>query len=66
VLSPKNLDFVPLTWLPYVDIVGKEPDQLILFHGATRSTFALLSRLLSGFPQAILAASYGTDPYGLA
>jgi hypothetical protein len=66
VLSPRNLDFVPLTWLPYVDIVGKEPGQLIFFHCATRSTVALLSRVLSGFPRAILAPSSGTDPSGLA
>ena len=65
-LSARNLDFMPLTWLPYVGIVGKEPGQLILFHSATRSTVALLSRVLSGFPRAILAASYGTDPSGLA
>jgi hypothetical protein len=62
VLSPKNLDFVPLTWLPYVDIVGREPDQLILFHGATRSTIALLSL---GY-QDSRRRSYGSDPSGPA
>ena len=57
---------MPVNWLHYVDNVGEEPAQMILFHDATSSIIIALSQVLSGFPPAVLAASYGMDPSALA
>ena len=65
-LTNGGLAFVPVNWLHYVDNVGEEPAQVILFHDATSSTVVALSHVLAGFPPAILAASYGMDPSELA
>jgi oxalate decarboxylase len=65
VLTTGDLAFVPVNWLHYVDNVGDEPAQMILFHDATTSTAIALSQVLAGFPPAVLAASYGMDPSAL-
>jgi oxalate decarboxylase len=65
-LTAGDLAFVPVNWLHYVDNVGEDPAQVILFHDATTSIAIALSHVLSGFPPAILAASYGMDPAALA
>jgi len=64
-LTTGDLAFVPVNWLHYVDNVGTEPAQVILFHDATTSIVIALSQVLSGFPPAVLAASYGMDPSAL-
>jgi oxalate decarboxylase/phosphoglucose isomerase-like protein (cupin superfamily) len=64
-LTNGDLAFVPVNWLHYVDNVGTEPAQVILFHDATTSIVIALSQVLSGFPPAVLAASYGMDPSAL-
>ena len=66
VLTSGDLAFIPVNWLHYVDNIGEEPAQAILFHDATANTVVALSHVLSGFPPAILAASYGMDPSALA
>jgi oxalate decarboxylase len=66
VLTVGNLAFVPVNWLHYLDNVGAEPAQIILFHNATTNIALGLSQVLSGFPPAVLAASYGMDPSQLA
>ena len=66
VLTSGGLAFVPVNWLHYLDNVGDEPAQIILFHDATTSIALGLSQVLSGFPSAVLAASYGMDPSQLA
>jgi oxalate decarboxylase len=65
-LTSGDLAFMPVNWLHYLDNVGEEPAQIILFHNATTSIAIGLSHVLSGFPPAILAASYGMDPSALA
>jgi oxalate decarboxylase len=65
-LTTGDLAFVPVNWLHYVDNVGEEPAQVILFHDATTSIVIALSQVLSGFPPAVLAASNGMDPSALA
>jgi oxalate decarboxylase len=65
-LTSGDLAFVPVNWLHYVDNVGDEPAQVILFHDAIASGVLALSQVLAGFPPAILAASYGMDPSALA
>jgi oxalate decarboxylase len=66
ILTSGDLAFIPVNWLHYVDNIGEEPAQVILFHDATASIAITLSQVLSGFPPAILAASYGMDPAALA
>src|SRR5215203_5774166 len=65
-LTTGDLAFVPVNWLHYVDNVGEEPAQVIVFHDATTSIVIALSQVLSGFPPAVLAASNGMDPSALA
>jgi len=57
---------MPVNWLHYIHNVGEEPAQLILFYDATTNIALGLSQVLSGFPPAVLAASYGMDPSQLA
>jgi oxalate decarboxylase len=66
VLAAGDIAFVPINWLHYVSNVGDEQARVILFHDATTDLAVELSWALSGFPTAVLAASYGLDPADLA